>query len=212
MTSFGGYLMPIQYDSLIEEHIAVRKNLGVFDVSHMGEFKISGSNAIDLLQYICSNDISKIPVGKAQYNYFPNETGGIVDDLIVYRLDDKDYMLVVNASNIKKDWEHIRKNNESFGAKIKDDSDQIALLSIQGPKALQAMQSLTDLNLNSLPYYGHTFASFAGFKNTIIATTTAITVKIMNTARPPCPIPNTAPRFKTKWKSRSPQGRTLTLS
>ena len=171
MTSFGGYLMPIQYDSLIEEHITVRKKLGVFDVSHMGEFKISGSNAIDLLQYICSNDISKIPVGKAQYNYFPNETGGIVDDLIVYRLDDKDYMLVVNASNIKKDWEHIRKNNESFGAKIKDDSDQIALLSIQGPKALQAMQSLTDLNLNSLPYYGHTFASFAGFKNTIIATT-----------------------------------------
>ena len=171
MTSFGGYLMPIQYDSLIEEHIAVRKNLGVFDVSHMGEFKISGTNAIDLLQYICSNDISKIPVGKAQYNYFPNETGGIVDDLIVYRLDDKDYMLVVNASNIKKDWEHIRKNNESFGAEIKDDSDQIALLSIQGPKALQAMQSLTDLNLNSLPYYGHTFASFAGFQNTIIATT-----------------------------------------
>ena len=163
--------MPIQYDSLIEEHITVRKNLGVFDVSHMGEFKISGSNAIDLLQYICSNDISKIPVGKAQYNYFPNETGGIVDDLIVYRLDDKDYMLVVNASNIKKDWEHIRKKNESFGAKINDDSDQIALLSIQGPNALEAMQSLTDFNLNSLPYYGHTFASFAGFQNTIIATT-----------------------------------------
>ena len=163
--------MPIQYDSLIEEHITVRKNLGVFDVSHMGEFRITGSNAIDLLQYICSNDISKIPVGKAQYNYFPNETGGIVDDLIIYRLDDNDYMLVVNASNIKKDWEHIRKNNELFGAKIKDDSDQIALLSIQGPKALQAMQSLTNYNLNSLPYYGHTFASFAGFQNTIIATT-----------------------------------------
>ena len=163
--------MPIQYDSLIEEHITVRKKLGVFDVSHMGEFKISGPNAIDLLQYICSNDISKIPVGKAQYNYFPNEIGGIVDDLIVYRLDDKDYMLVVNASNIKKDWEHIRKNNESFGAKINDDSDKIALLSIQGPNTLEAMQSLTDFNLNSLPYYGHTFASFAGFQNTIISNT-----------------------------------------
>ena len=163
--------MPIQYDSLIKEHITVRKKLGVFDVSHMGEFKISGPNAIDLLQYICSNDISKIPVGKAQYNYFPNEIGGIVDDLIVYRLDDKDYMLVVNASNIKKDWEHIRKNNESFGAKINDDSDKIALLSIQGPNALEAMQSLTDFNLNSLPYYGHTFASFAGFQNTIISNT-----------------------------------------
>ena len=163
--------MPIQYDSLIKEHITVRKKLGVFDVSHMGEFKISGPNAIDLLQYICSNDISKIPVGKAQYNYFPNEIGGIVDDLIVYRLDDKDYMLVVNASNIKKDWEHIRKNNESFGAKINDDSDKIALLSIQGPNTLEAMQSLTDFNLNSLPYYGHTFASFAGFQNTIISNT-----------------------------------------
>ena len=163
--------MPIQYDSLIKEHITVRKKLGVFDVSHMGEFKISGPNAIDLLQYICSNDISKIPVGKAQYNYFPNEIGGIVDDLIVYRLDDKDYMLVVNASNIKKDWEHIRKNNEPFGAKINDDSDKIALLSIQGPNALEAMQSLTDFNLNSLPYYGHTFASFAGFQNTIISNT-----------------------------------------
>ena len=163
--------MPIQYDSLIKEHITVRKKLGVFDVSHMGEFKISGPNAIDLLQYICSNDISKIPVGKAQYNYFPNEIGGIVDDLIVYRLDDKDYMLVVNASNIKKDWEHIRKNNESFGAKINNDSDKIALLSIQGPNALEAMQSLTDSNLNSLPYYGHTFASFAGFQNTIISNT-----------------------------------------
>ena len=171
ITSFGGYLMPIQYDSLIEEHITVRNNLGVFDVSHMGEFKISGSNAIDLLQYVCSNDISKIPIGKAQYNCFPNEVGGIVDDLIVYRLDDKDYMLVVNASNVKKDWDHISKNNKSFGAKIKDDSDQTALLSIQGPQAIEAMQSLTDFNLNSLPYYGHTVASFAGFQNVIIATT-----------------------------------------
>ena len=163
--------MPLQYNSLIEEHVTVRKNLGVFDVSHMGEFKISGPNAIDLLQYICSNDISKISIGKAQYNYFPSELGGIVDDLIVYRLDDKDYMLVVNASNIEKDWDHIRKNNKSFGAKIKDVSDQTALLSIQGPKALEAMQSLTDFKLNSLPFYGHTSASFAGFQNVIISTT-----------------------------------------
>ena len=171
MAPFGGYLMPIQYDSLIKEHLSVRNNLGVFDVSHMGEFKITGENAIEFLQYICSNDISKIPVGKAQYNYFPNESGGIIDDLIVYRLDDKDYMLVVNASNIEKDWNHLEKNNKAFGAKIKNDSDQIALLSVQGPKALEAMQSLTDFKFKFSTLLWAHITNFAGFQNTIIATT-----------------------------------------
>tara|TARA_B100000963_G_scaffold17560_1_gene13465 strand:- start:17290 stop:18369 length:1080 start_codon:yes stop_codon:yes gene_type:complete len=171
MAPFGGYLMPIQYDSLIKEHLSVRNNLGVFDVSHMGEFKITGENAIEFLQYVCSNDISKIPIGKAQYNYFPSESGGIIDDLIVYKLDEKEYLLVVNASNIEKDWNHLEKNNKAFGAKIKNISDQTALLSVQGPRALEAMQSLTDFKLNSLPYYGLAITKFAGFQNILIATT-----------------------------------------
>ena len=171
MAPFGGYLMPIQYDSLIKEHLSVRNNLGVFDVSHMGEFKISGENAIEFLQYVCSNDISKIPIGKAQYNYFPSESGGIIDDLIVYKLDDKEYLLVVNASNIEKDWNHLEKNNKAFGAKLKNISDQTALLSVQGPRALEAMQSLTDFKLISLPHYGLAITNFAGFQNILIATT-----------------------------------------
>ena len=171
MAPFGGYLMPIQYDSLIKEHLSVRNNLGVFDVSHMGEFKISGENAIEFLQYVCSNDISKIPIGKAQYNYFPSESGGIIDDLIVYKLDDKEYLLVVNASNIEKDWNHLEKNNKAFGAKLENISDQTALLSVQGPRALEAMQSLTDFKLISLPHYGLAITNFAGFQNILIATT-----------------------------------------
>ena len=171
ITSFGGYLMPIQYSSVKKEHLTVRNNLGVFDVSHMGEFFISGDNAINLLQYICSNDISKIKIGKAQYNYFPNHKGGIIDDLIVYRLEENKFMLVVNASNIEKDWNHLEKNNKAFGAKLKNISDQTALLSVQGPRALEAMQSLTDFKLISLPHYGLAITNFAGFQNILIATT-----------------------------------------
>jgi aminomethyltransferase len=135
MTSFGGYEMPIQYTGVKKEHLNVRKNLGVFDVSHMGEFFVSGPHALELLQKVCSNDISKITVGKAQYNYLPNDKGGIVDDSIVYRLEETVYLLVVNASNIAKDWEWIQKYNSAFGAALEDRSDQTALLAIQGPKA-----------------------------------------------------------------------------
>ena len=149
MTQFGGYLMPVQYSSVKKEHLAVRNNLGVFDVSHMGEFFVSGDNALNLLQYICSNDISKIKVGKAQYNYFPNHKGGIIDDLIVYRLEENKFMLVVNASNIEKDWDWIKINNKNFNAEIVDRSNEISLLAIQGPKSIEAMQSLTKFKLDS---------------------------------------------------------------
>lgn len=171
MTIFGGFEMPIQYTGVKKEHLTVRNNLGVFDVSHMGEFYISGPNALPFLQYVCSNDISKISVGKAQYNYFPNEVGGIVDDLIVYRLEETLYLLVVNASNILKDWEWIQKQNTAFGAILEDRSTETALLAIQGPKALEAMQILTKTRLNELQSYAHTIDKFAGCENTLIATT-----------------------------------------
>ena len=171
ITSFGGYQMPVQYTGVTKEHLAVREKLGVFDVSHMGEFYISGPKALDLLQYVCSNDISKIPVGKAQYNYFPNETGGVVDDLIVYRLDTAHYLLVVNAANIEKDWKWINRHNKNFNAQIEDRSEQTALLAIQGPKTLEAMQQLTEFPLHSLDFYAHTTTTFAGCKEVILATT-----------------------------------------
>lgn len=171
MTPFGGYEMPVQYSGVTKEHLAVRKGVGVFDVSHMGEFMVSGPKAFDLLQYICSNDISKISIGKAQYNYFPNETGGIVDDLIVYRLEEEKYLLVVNASNIEKDWKWVQKHNVDFGAVVEDQSEETALLAIQGPKAIEAVQQLTSAPLTELPYYSHTTATFAGCENTLIATT-----------------------------------------
>ena len=171
MTPFGGYEMPVQYIGVTKEHLAVRNSVGVFDVSHMGEFLVSGAKAFDLLQYICSNDISKINIGKAQYNYFPNEKGGIVDDLIVYRLKETEYLLVVNASNIDKDWNWVEKHNSNFGALLENKSEETALLAIQGPKAIEAMQKLTSIPLAGLPYYAHTTATFAGCENTLIATT-----------------------------------------
>jgi len=171
MTPFGGYEMPVQYSGVTKEHLAVRKGVGVFDVSHMGEFMVSGPKAFGLLQYICSNDISKISIGKAQYNYFPNEIGGIVDDLIVYRLEEEKYLLVVNASNIEKDWKWVQKHNVDFGAVVEDQSEETALLAIQGPKAIEAMQQLTSAPLTELPFYSHTTATFAGCENTLIATT-----------------------------------------
>ena len=171
MSPFGGYEMPIQYTGLKKENLAVRNNLGVFDVSHMGEFYITGPNALPLLQYLCSNDISKIAIGKAQYNYFPNEKGGIIDDLIVYRLEEMKYLLVVNASNKEKDWAWIQQQNQNYGAKLEDVSEVTALLAIQGPSALEAMQKLTPVELKKLPFYAHTTGEFAGCKQTLIATT-----------------------------------------
>ena len=171
MTAFGGYEMPVQYTGVKNEHLAVREKLGVFDVSHMGEFYVSGPNSLNLLQYICSNDISKITIGKAQYNYLPNETGGIVDDLIVYRLEEERYLLVVNASNINKDWSWIQKHNHEFKAKLEDVSENTGLFAIQGPKAIIAMKKLTSYPLETLPFYSHTTADFSGIKNILIATT-----------------------------------------
>ena len=171
MTSFGGYEMPVQYSGVRNEHLAVRKDLGVFDVSHMGEFYVYGPNSLSFLQHICSNYISKINIGKAQYNYIPNDKGGIVDDLIIYRLEKEKYLLVVNASNIEKDWNWIQNHNQEFKAQIADHSESTGLLAIQGPKAIIAMQQLTDYPLKNLEYYSHTKAVFADIKNIIIATT-----------------------------------------
>ena len=168
---FGGYQMPIQYSGVKEEHLAIRNKLGVFDVSHMGEFLVEGPNAIDLLQFICSNDISKLIPGKAQYNFMPNEGGGVIDDLIIYQLHAEKYLLVVNASNIEKDWNHILKHNRKYKARLKNVSEKTALLAIQGPKAIVAMQSICDAQIDQLSNYSHTTTTFAGVKNVLVATT-----------------------------------------
>lgn len=171
MVPFAGYNMPVQYEGVTAEHENVRKNVGVFDVSHMGEFLISGPNAIALLQKVSSNDITKLEVGKAQYSYLPNEKGGIVDDLIIYQIKDDQYLLVVNASNIEKDWDWISKYNQEFGADMRNISEGYSLLAIQGPKAKEAMQSLTDIDLSGIKFYHFEVGSFAGIPNVIISAT-----------------------------------------
>jgi aminomethyltransferase len=170
MVPFAGYNMPVQYEGVNIEHHTVRNALGVFDVSHMGEFLISGKNALDLIQKVCSNDASKLVDGKAQYSCFPNETGGIVDDLIVYRFNEEKYLLVVNASNIDKDWAWINKHN-TMGAELKNLSDDYSLLAIQGPKAVEAMQSLSSVDLSNIPFYSFVVADFAGIDHVIISAT-----------------------------------------
>jgi aminomethyltransferase len=170
MVPFAGYNMPVQYEGVNIEHQTVRNALGVFDVSHMGEFLVSGKNALDLIQKVCSNDVSKLVDGKAQYNCFPNETGGIVDDLIVYRFNEEKYLLVVNASNIDKDWAWINKHN-TMSAELKNLSDDYSLLAIQGPKAVEAMQSLSSVDLSSIPFYNFVVADFAGIEYVIISAT-----------------------------------------
>lgn len=170
MVPFAGYNMPVQYEGVNIEHETVRNALGVFDVSHMGEFLVTGKNALDLIQKVCSNDVSKLVDGKAQYNYFPNETGGVVDDLIVYRFNEEKYLLVVNASNIDKDWAWINKHN-TMGAELRNLSDDYSLLAIQGPKAAEAMQSLTSVDLKTIPFYSFQVADFAGIEHVIISAT-----------------------------------------
>lgn len=177
MAEFAGYYMPISYTSIKEEHITVRNGVGVFDVSHMGEFIIRGKEAINLIQQVTSNDVSKLEIGDAQYSCLPNHEGGIVDDLLVYRLDEDQcsegeqaYMLVVNASNIEKDWNWISQHNK-FDTKMINISDQTSLLAVQGPKALEALQSLTEVDLNALKYYTFTKGTFAGIDNVIISAT-----------------------------------------
>lgn len=170
MVPFAGYNMPVQYEGVNIEHETVRKGVGVFDVSHMGEFFLKGENALALIQKVTSNDASKLVDGKAQYSCLPNNEGGIVDDLIIYKIEDNHYMLVVNASNIEKDWNWISKHND-LGVEMENKSDDYSLLAIQGPKAAEAMQSLTKIDLVNMPYYTFQIGEFAGVNDVIVSAT-----------------------------------------
>lgn len=170
MVSFAGFNMPVQYEGVTVEHETVRNAVGVFDVSHMGEFLIEGEQALELIQKVTSNDASKLSIGKAQYSCLPNDTGGIVDDLIVYRVKENTYLLVVNASNIEKDWNWIQSKND-VGAIMRDLSGDYSLLAIQGPKAVEAMQSLSSYDLSSIDFYNFAVADFAGIDHVIISAT-----------------------------------------
>ena len=170
LVPFAGYQMPVQYEGVNAEHLTVRKGVGVFDVSHMGEFLIEGPNALALIQSVASNDSSVLSIGKAQYSCLPNNKGGIVDDLIIYSLEENAYLLVVNASNIEKDWQWISANND-VGAKMTNISDDYSLLAIQGPMAIEAMQVLTSVDLKALKFYHFEISDFAGIQNVIISAT-----------------------------------------
>jgi len=170
MVPFAGYNMPVQYEGVNAEHETVRKAVGVFDVSHMGEFLIEGPNALALVQKVSSNDASKLEIGKAQYSCLPNDDGGVVDDLIIYKIKDETYLLVVNASNIEKDWNWISSKND-VGAEMKDLSEAYSLLAIQGPKAIEAMQSVTSHDLSAIKFYNFVVGDFAGIENVIISAT-----------------------------------------
>src|SRR4249920_1744062 len=171
MTEFAGYYMPISYTGINDEHAAVRNNAGVFDVSHMGEFILKGENALDLIQRVTTNDASKLTDGKAQYSCLPNKEGGIVDDLLVYCLEENNaYMLVVNASNIEKDWKWISQFNDK-NVEMHDISDKTCLLAIQGPNATKILQPLTDMDIMNLKYYTFTKGKFAGVDNVLVSAT-----------------------------------------
>tara|TARA_R110002012_G_scaffold81945_1_gene207307 strand:- start:24533 stop:25615 length:1083 start_codon:yes stop_codon:yes gene_type:complete len=170
MVPFAGFNMPVQYEGVNIEHETVRKAVGVFDVSHMGEFLIKGPKALDLIQKVTTNDASKLTVGKAQYSCLPNDTGGIVDDLIIYKVEEETYLLVVNASNIEKDWNWIASKNDT-DAEMVNISDDYSLLAIQGPKAIEAMQSLTSHNLSDIKFYNFVVGDFAGIEHVIISAT-----------------------------------------
>lgn len=170
MVPFAGYNMPVQYEGVNVEHETVRNGVGVFDVSHMGEFLLSGENALNLIQKVTSNDASTLTIGKAQYSCLPNGNGGIVDDLIIYKIKEDQYLLVVNASNIEKDWNWISSQND-LGVEMKNVSDEYSLLAIQGPKASESMQSLTSVNLTDIPYYHFVVGPFAGVEHVIISAT-----------------------------------------
>lgn len=170
MVPFAGYNMPVRYSSDIEEHTTVRQSVGVFDVSHMGEFSLKGPHALDLIQRVTSNDASKLVDGQAQYSCLPNETGGIVDDLIVYKIKDNDYFLVVNASNIDKDWNWISKFNTK-GVEMTNLSDSLCLFAVQGPKAASVVQKLTTIDLSAIKYYHFAVGAFAGVENVIVSNT-----------------------------------------
>jgi len=170
MVEFAGYNMPVQYTGVTEEHLLVRSGVGVFDVSHMGEFHLRGPKAFDLIQRVTSNDVSKLYDGRVQYSCLPNKAGGIVDDLLVYRINEEEYMLVVNASNMQKDWDWIASFNTD-GVEMENSSDGMSLLAIQGPKAVEAMQSLTEINLSEMKYYHFEIGKFAGLENVVVSAT-----------------------------------------
>lgn len=172
---FAGFEMPLEYSGIRDEHVTVREKVGVFDVSHMGEFRVTGDSALDFLQYVTSNDVSALYDGKVQYSCFPNGKGGIVDDLLVYRISEKEYFLVVNAANIEKDFNWLVSHSASFGLTVGRDlvnvSDQYGQLAVQGPMALKAMQKLTDENVEDMPYYTFKMIRFAGIDNILFSTT-----------------------------------------
>ena len=170
MHEFAGYDMPIEYTGIIEEHQTVCRSVGVFDVSHMGEFLVKGEKALDFIQYVTSNDASRLVPGKVQYTCFPNETGGIVDDLLVYACADGKHMLVVNAANIEKDWEWCC-NHNPMKAELENISDGVAQLAVQGPDAIKVLQKLTSLDLSVVPYYSFCIGELAGIKNMVISNT-----------------------------------------
>lgn len=170
MVPFAGYNMPVQYEGVNLEHETVRNSVGVFDVSHMGEFILKGPNALNLIQKVSSNDASKLFPGRAQYSCLPNDQGGIVDDLLIYMLKEEEYLLVVNASNIEKDWNWIAKHN-SYGVEMLNVSDDWSLLAVQGPKAKEVLQQLTEVNLDDVSYYHFTKGLFAGVDNVILSAT-----------------------------------------
>lgn len=170
MVPFAGFEMPVQYEGVNIEHDTVRNAVGVFDVSHMGEFFLKGEKALDLIQMVSSNDASKIEIGKAQYTCMPNGKGGIVDDLIIYRMSEQEYMLVVNASNIDKDWNWISQYN-TFGVEMSNQSDDYSLFAVQGPKTIEAIQSLTNIDLSTVKPFTFAVGTFAGCDNVIISGT-----------------------------------------
>ena len=170
MIPFAGFYMPVEFSGINDEHLAVRNSVGIFDVSHMGEFWVKGSEALNLIQKVCSNDASKLTPGNIQYSCLPNGKGGIVDDLLVYSYEPEKYLLVVNASNIDKDWNWIKSQN-TMQADMENASDSISQLAVQGPKAILALQKLTKINLSSLPYYTFTVGAIAGIEHCIISNT-----------------------------------------
>lgn len=170
MVEFAGFYMPVQFEGINIEHETVRHSVGVFDVSHMGEIYIRGPKAFELVQRLTSNDVAKLEDGKVQYSCFPNDIGGIVDDLLVYRISSENYLLVVNAANINKDWSWVVKNNTK-GAEISNDSDAVSQLAVQGPKALATLQKLTDVDLSSIPYYTFKYGKLAGHEGILISNT-----------------------------------------
>lgn len=170
MVPFAGFYMPVQYSGLLPEHHAVRNNVGIFDVSHMGEFRLRGKGVLELLQKVTSNDVSKLTDGKVQYSCLPNDTGGIVDDLLVYRYTEDEYYLVVNAGNIEKDWNWISKYNTE-GVEMTNLSNEMSLFAVQGPNAIKVLQKLTGIDLSEMEYYTFKIGEMASRKNTIISNT-----------------------------------------